>query len=85
VNQGVPVIIGEFGAVSKSNDDARAEWAEYYVNYAMSKDIPCFWWDNGVSSGDGEIFALFNRRTNTVSSPQIVNALMTGLAGWTAP
>ncbi|MDR0321509.1 MAG: glycoside hydrolase family 5 protein [Treponema sp.] len=85
VANSIPVIIGEFGALSKNNDATRAEWAEYYVNYAMSKGIPCFWWDNGILSGNGDIFAIFNRRTNTVSSLQIVNALMRGLADWTAP
>jgi endoglucanase len=76
VSKGIPVIIGEFGAMNKNNVAARTEWAEFYVGYARSKGIPCFWWDNGVTSGDGELFGLLNRRTNQFTYPEIVAALM---------
>jgi endoglucanase len=76
---GIPVIIGEFGAMNRNNEPVRAEWAKYYVNYAMSKGFPCFWWDNAVISDDGEKFGLLDRQDNTFSYPQIVSAL-TGAA-----
>ncbi|MDR1836903.1 MAG: glycoside hydrolase family 5 protein [Treponema sp.] len=72
VSRGFPVIMGEFGALDKGNEDARAEWAEYYVRYAKSRGIKCFWWDNG-----GE-FRLFDRRSNALVFPRIVEALMGG-------
>jgi len=78
VCKGIPVIIGEFGAMNKNNIDARAEWAEFFVYYANSKGIPCFWWDNGAVSGDGERFGLLDRRTNTFTYPTIVEALIKG-------
>jgi endoglucanase len=78
VKKGIPVIIGEFGAMNKDNVEARAEWAEYYVGYAKSKGIPCVWWDNGVTAGSGELFGLLNRSTNEFVYPEIVEALMKG-------
>jgi endoglucanase len=72
VSKDIPVIMGEFGAVDKNNTAARAAWAEYYVGYAASKNIPCFWWDNGGN------FTLLSRKTNRFTHPEIVEALMRG-------
>jgi len=72
VSIGIPVIMGEFGAVDRSNEDARAELAEFYVSYAKSKGVKCFWWDNG---GD---FRLLNRGTNKFYFPKIAEALVYG-------
>jgi endoglucanase len=78
ISKGIPVIIGEFGAMNKDNIAARTEWAEYYTAQARAKGIPCFWWDNGVTSGSGELFGLLNRSNNTFVYPKIVTALMKG-------
>jgi len=79
VINGYPVIGGEFGALDKNNEAVRAEWAEYYVSYARSKGIPCFWWDDG---GD---FKFLNRSNNTFYFPAIRNALMSGVSGALPP
>jgi endoglucanase len=71
-SKGIPVIMGEFGALNRNNEDARAEWAEYYVSYAKSKGIPCFWWD------DGGNFKLLNRSNDTFYFPKIKDALIKG-------
>ena len=72
VSRGIPVILGEFGSLGRNPEAVRSEWAEYYVSYANSKGIKCFWWDDGGS------IKLLNRRTNTFYYPQIVAALMRG-------
>jgi len=72
VSKGIPVIFGEFGALNRNNESARAEWAEYYVNYAKTKGIPCFWWD------DGGKFKLLNRGNDTFYFPAIKDALIKG-------
>ncbi|MDR1868538.1 MAG: glycoside hydrolase family 5 protein [Treponema sp.] len=69
---GIPVIMGEFGAIDRKNEEARAEWAEYYVSYAKSKGVKCFWWD------DGGNFKLFNRGNNTFYFPKIAASLTRG-------
>ena len=78
VSKGIPVIAGEFGAVNKNNEDARAEWAEYYVSYAKNKGIPCILWDNGLFFGNGELFGFLNRRNNTFPYQKFHAALMRG-------
>jgi endoglucanase len=78
VSRGIPVIIGEFGAMNKNNEEARAQWAEYYIGYAWKKGIKCFWWDNGDVSGDGELFGLLNRQNNTIFYPYLLNGLKKG-------
>jgi endoglucanase len=78
VSKGIPVVIGEFGAMCKDNEETRAEWAEFFVSYAMSKGIPCIWWDNGGFTGDGELFGLLNRRNNSFPYQKIIEALMRG-------
>jgi len=86
VSKGIPVIIGEFGATNtangteKNNEQTRASWAEFYVSYAKSKGIPCFWWDGGT---DG--FKLFNRADNTFHFPAILTGLMNGVGSTTPP
>jgi len=78
IDKGTPVIIGEMGAVYRNNDDARAAWAEFYVKEAKKRGIPCFLWDNGGFSGDGEIFGFLDRRNNTFRFPSMLAALMRG-------
>ncbi len=77
VSQGIPVIIGEFGAVNKNNEAQRAGWADFYVKYAESNGIKCFYWDNGLvtTTEDEDLFAIFDRRNQTFYFPEIVKAL----------
>jgi endoglucanase len=79
VSKGIPVIMGEFGAMNKDNESVRADWAEFYIRYSREKGIPCVWWDNGGFTGDGELFGLLDRRTNTFAFPEVVAGLMQGL------
>lgn len=46
-SKGIPVIIGEFGACNKNNNQDRAEYARYLVSEAEKYGIKCFWWDKG--------------------------------------
>lgn len=79
IDKNIAVIIGEFGARSKANEDIRAEWATYYVSKAKEIGVPCIWWDNGAFNGTGENFGLLNRATCTWEFPKIVEGLMKGL------
>lgn len=58
ISQGTPVIIGEFGAMNRDNEEDRCAWAEYYITAAKQYGIVCCWWDNHSYSGDGENFGL---------------------------
>lgn len=79
ISKGVPVILGEFGAMNKENLGSRVDWAKYYVSKAAEKGIPCIWWDNGAFTGGGENFGLINRYDLTWKYPEIIDALMSGL------
>ena len=66
--RGVPVIITEFGSVSKSkpgeterNDAESEKWVAYYVGRAKEAGIPCVVWDNGYYKSGNELFGLLNR------------------------
>lgn len=74
-DRGIPVIIGEFGAMGKKNDQDRQEWAEYYVKAAAAVGVPCVWWDNGLFEGDGELFGLFDRHDFSCAYPEIAARL----------
>ncbi len=83
LSKGIPVIIGEFGAMYKNvegNEEERAAWAEYYVRAAAQRGIPCIWWDNGAFTGSGELFGIIDRKTYEWKYPLIVEGLMKGIS-----
>lgn len=80
-SQGIPVIIGEFGASNKDNVANRAEYAQYLVKNAAIRGIKCFWWDTGNRIDiDAEVgyykgMALYDRYNHTWVFPEIVQAI----------
>lgn len=74
----IPVIIGEFGAMNKDNEDDRAAWVEYYLKAAKKVGICCLWWDNGLFDGDGERFGLFDRYTYKCRYLKVLNGIELG-------
>lgn len=83
ISKGIPVIIGEFGAMYKDaegNEQERAAWAEYYIKAAKAKGIPCCWWDNGLfEAGEGEAFGLIDRQTCEWRYPLVIEGIKKGL------
>lgn len=74
---GIPVIIGEFGARDKrGNTQARVDFTAYYTAAAASRNIPVVWWDNHSFAGDGENFGIFSRTDCTWPYPEILQALI---------
>ncbi|MDR0293293.1 MAG: glycoside hydrolase family 5 protein [Oscillospiraceae bacterium] len=77
ISNGIPVVIGEFGARKKGdNDRSRAEFTAYYTASARARGIPCIWWDNHGLTGDGELFGLLDRNKLEWVYPKIVEALL---------
>lgn len=83
VSKGQAVIIGECGAMNRENEEYRAQWAEYYFGKFRAIGVPCFWWDNGAFYS-GETFGLFERFSNTVKYPVLLEAMMKGASGESA-
>ena len=63
-DNGIPVIIGEYGAVRQRNETGRAHrlyYMEYVTKYASDCGFIPFYWDNGASKAGSEGFGLFSR------------------------
>lgn len=75
IEQNIPVIITEFGVVREASDHYKKMYFHNIINVSKNK-IPLIIWDNGKFEGDGEKFALFNRSTNEVIEPEILNIFL---------
>lgn len=75
IRKGVPVIITEFSAVDKKNENQRAEWARYVRKKASASGIACIWWDAGPGEEEGKPFPLYNRHTGKWLFPDLLEAL----------
>lgn len=77
IANGIPVVIGEFGAMEKKgNLQDRVDFAALYIASASARGIPCCWWDNNIFKGNGERFGLFDRKNCAWPYPELVQALM---------
>ncbi len=76
--QGIPVVMGEFGAANKNNLASRVEYTSYYVSTAKKYGIICCWWDNEKMTGDepNGYFGLLDRTTYEWVFPEIVEAMI---------
>lgn len=75
VQNGIPVIVGEFGCVDKDNDGARQAWAKYYVETCRDYGIKCFWWDNGTA------YKLFSRRNLKIAEADLLGTMVAAAKG----
>lgn len=76
-SQGVPVIIGECGAVNKDNLESREAWYDTVVSTAIKYGCTPVVWDNNGHGTGGDKFGLFNRTTHEVTQPEIIDTIMT--------
>lgn len=78
VDKGYGVIIGEYGAISRTDEEGHDEYLRYYNEYVtnsmVENGLVPFYWDNGYSGNHG--FALFNRATGEVIQPGVVEAIV---------
>ena len=77
VDQGIGVILGEYGAIKRSNVAGHEAYREDYVAYitqsALTHGLAPFYWDNG-STGNYSM-GLFNRLTGEIVHQNIINAI----------
>ena len=86
VDHGLGVVLGEYGAVSRTNLGSavlNAEYAmyrRYYVEYItqsiVKKESVPFYWDSGYT-GD-HAFGLFNRYSGAQAHPDMIKAIIRG-------
>ena len=83
-SQGYPVILGEYGAVDKNNQEDRAYHFEI-VNYLCEKYfvVPCIW-DQGWYDHSVDVdysFTMFDRGTGEILYPELISAILRGSFG----
>lgn len=76
IDNGLPVIVGEFGCVAIADDNTRSEYYDYYISQAKANGIKCFVWDNGILSGD-DGYGIFNRGADSWNET-ILSGIMNG-------
>jgi endoglucanase len=78
IDQGVGVLLGEFGAIVRTDVAGSETFREYYLNYvsasARSHGLVPVYWDNGFIGN--HTMALFNRTTGEVLYPDILEAIL---------
>ena len=74
---GIPVVVGEFGALNKNgNTQARVNYTAYATVAAAARNIPVIWWDNNAVNGNGENFGIIDRKNITFYFPEIVETMI---------
>lgn len=78
VDKGIPVLVGEYGAIARLDIGGHETFRHYYLEYVtaiMKKNglVP-FYWDNGFAGNHG--FALFDRNTGAQLYPELVKAVV---------
>lgn len=79
VENGYPVVIGEYGSIDKSSMDpenikSREYYAKTLCSYAKERGMIPVYWDNGFNGMYG--FGLFDRNKCTVTQQSIIDAIM---------
>ena len=81
IDEGVAVILGEYGAISRTDVEGHDAYRQYYDQYitqaaAQNGMIP-FYWDNGFAGNHG--FALFDRADGTVLETELLKGMLDGV------
>ena len=83
VDNGIPVIVGEYGCIDKTNGNAgipnqiaenRAYWDGFFAGTCASMGITPVYWDNGYNGPYG--FGLFKRETAEQTQPEIIETII---------
>jgi endoglucanase len=76
--RGIPVILGEFAAISKTEYDPAHNyqklWAQYVTKAAFQRGVVPVWWDDGYNSNHTS--GLFNRTTGAQNFPDIISTIV---------
>lgn len=74
---GLPVMIGEFGAVNQTGyENYRRYYLEYVTKVAHDRHFLPVYWDNGGQGSGADNFGLIDRSTNAITQPELVETLM---------
>jgi endoglucanase len=78
INNNIPVILGEYGIMSKTDLDPnrtyQKAWMQYVTRSAFQHGLVPVWWDDGYSSNN--TMGLFNRTTGAQYFPDLVSIII---------
>jgi endoglucanase len=77
VDNGIPVIVGEYAAMARTDVADHSIYREYYLKYItqsmINHNIIPFYWDAGFTGNHGS--GLFDRKTGQQAYPGIIKAI----------
>jgi len=80
-DKGIPVIIGEYCAMSKTEHDPSLKYSDYWTKYvtgsAIRHGFATFYWDTGAFPNHS--CGLFNRKTGASYRPTTITAILGAL------
>jgi endoglucanase len=78
IGHGIPVLLGEYGIISKAEHDPsgayRLRWVRYVTGSALQHGLVPMWWDNGCTGNHG--FGLFDRNSGAQVQPALIAAIV---------
>jgi endoglucanase len=79
VDKGIPVILGEFGAIRRTEyagaEAYRLAWNRYVARSAWQHGLVPVYWDAGAAT-ENHSMGLFDRRTGAQVYPELIKALV---------
>lgn len=78
ISQGIPVVIGEYGATNKGNTEERVKWFDYFLTESRHYGMTSVLWDNGnykPNPNENEHFGYYNRLEATWYEPLIIEKI----------
>ena len=66
-----PVLIGEFNAKYKNNDEERNRWAKEYLTFTKEKGYKCLFWDTNSTAT-----SMYHRQSGTWLSPEYAQTML---------
>jgi len=76
IDNGIPVVLGEWSSANLNNLSDRIVHAEYYANAAAQRGMPSVWWDNGKTGVSNDDLGIFNRINRTWVFDEIADVLV---------
>lgn len=77
IDQGLPMIVGEYGAVHQADyEPYRRYYMEYVTKVMVDRGLVPFYWDNGSASSGMDGFGLLDRSTGSILHPTILAAML---------
>ena len=77
IDQGLPMIMGEYGAPNQDGyEDYRRYYLEYVTKAATDRGMVPVYWDNGGTGSGADNFGLFDRTTYSVVDQAALDAIV---------